>query len=29
MADPGKNGSFAEAIERLLEPADSQGYLSH
>ena len=29
MADPGKNGSFAEAIERLLELADSQGYLSH
>lgn len=28
MADPGKNGNFAEAIERLLELADSQGYLS-
>jgi RNA polymerase primary sigma factor len=28
MADPGKNGNFTEAIERLLELADSQGYLS-
>ena len=28
MADPGKNGNFSEAIERLLELADSQGYLS-
>ncbi len=28
MADPGNNGHFAEAIERLLELADSQGYLS-
>ncbi len=28
MADPGKNGNFTEAIERLLELADLQGYLS-